>query len=388
MDEKFEILDCAEMSDEELVRILTRDKEDYTETTLQRANREAWQRGLDVTQLINRVEVSLNDGEPESCTIDAALAKLQGETELWHVWHFTNCLHEKLTAQKEAAFWTLELFEGEQYQQSFFIKLAKDLEDTLAKFLRLSAEPYHVDFDYRLDDCVTIVDSHSSAYVKKVSQTLSAANIPHTVKIRAEYGLLVWAPADYEEAAQDLVAEIENKIASLRQEIARLVEKDKRHPQLLERYNELAQLIDHDATISYGQGVLLFEYGRNEDAATAFVQTAQFCMSSPKDWPPEYLEESESYLEHLAARLPEYLPLRHALANIALFNQADEKAKERFERILALAPADSVAHVNLGHLYGQDQHDRSRAVWHFQRYLELEPQAEDRAAIESMLAGL
>jgi tetratricopeptide (TPR) repeat protein len=193
MDEKFDILDCAQISDEELVRILTRDKDDYTAATLRLANREAWQRKLDVMQFIDRVEVSLNDGEPASCTIDAA---------------------------------------------------------------------------------------------------------------------------------------------------------------------------------------------------TAFMQTAQLCMSFTKDWPQDYLDEAESYLEHLAARLSENLPLRHTLANIALFNEDDKKAKEYFEPILALAPADSVAHVNLGHLYAQDQRERSRAVWHYQRYLELEPQAEDRAAIESMLAGL
>lgn len=401
MDEKFEILDSAQISDEDLVRILTLDKEEHNETTLQLATREAAKRKLDLAQFIDRVQVSLNDGEPESCTIDAALAKWREETVLWHVRHFTNCLQEKLSVQKEAAFWTLELFEAGEYQQSLFIKSDQTAENVLAQFLRLRDEAYDADFAYRLDELETIIESPSSAFVQNVSQTLAAENIPHAVKIaqrvyynavqggmQAIYVLHVLLPAEEKDAAQAVIAEIEHQIETLRQEIAALVEQDERHPQLLERYDELAQFMDGDAEVAYGRGVLLYERGRNEDAAMAFMQAAQLCMSFENTWPPEYLEESETYLENLVGRLPENLPLRHFLANLAMYNKNDATARERFERILAMAPADSIAHVNLGYLYAPDQRERARAIWHFQRYLELEPQAEDRAAIESMVAGL
>lgn len=235
-------------------------------------------------QFIDRVEVSLNDGEPEICTIDAALAKLKQEISFWEVWRFVNCLGEAIGIQKEVAFWTVDVFAEEEYRQSFFIKNFSEVEALAAQFLRLAGESYRVDFAYDLRACETFVESLSRRYIEKASQILTAADIPHTVSssersnfnvisgARQTAGVLyVLAPPECADEVKKVAAEIENKIQTLRDEIDALAKNNERDPQLLERYEQLAQLSDDDPVISFGRGILLFERGRNEEAAEAFL---------------------------------------------------------------------------------------------------------------------
>ncbi|MGH7455146.1 MAG: tetratricopeptide repeat protein, partial [bacterium] len=397
--------DCASMNDEELVRVLTLDKEDFTEGSLQLVTREMARRKFDLAEFINRVQISLNDGEPESCTIDQALAKIRQEISWGEGWTVANCLEEGIIILKEVKFWTIHFFVKGECLQSFTVKTREKLEAFAEQFLRLAGDSYTVDYQYHLDECETFLESSSLGYVAKISTLLADAEVPHTLRTADRFyfdaisgakqtaGLLyLLVPREYKEAVDAVASAIENKIQSLREEIAALAAKDEHDPQLLELYNQLSQLVDGDPAVSYGRGVLHFERGRNEEAAEAFIELAHTCMGSQTQLPTgdfeAYWQASENHLERLSAVLPENLGVLHCLANMAMFDKNDEKAKARYEKILAVAPADSIAHLNLGYLYYDDRHYHARAARHFRSYLDSQPDAEDRTAIEEILANL
>jgi tetratricopeptide (TPR) repeat protein len=393
MDEKQTIADCARMSDEELVRVLTLDKDDYTEFSLQLVAREMARRKLELAEFINRVRIGLNDGEPENCTIDQALARLKQEIALWDNWHFTNCLREKISIQKEVAFWTVHFFEDEVYQQSFVIKTFQDIEVFVTPLLRLAAGNYPVAFQYYLDECEIFAESYSSGYIEKTSNALAKADVPHTVRTsEPPSSRQILIPKEYVEVARAVASEVAAKIKSLRNEISVLAEKDEHDPRLLELYDQLAQLVEDDHAVCYGRGVLLFERGRNEEAAEAFIELAHTCIGSRHDLPTAdfeaYWQAAESHLERLSAALPENLGVLHCLARMAMFDKNDDKAKAYYDKILAIAPTDGIAHHNLGYMYYDDPHYHARAARHFRSYLDSQPDAEDRAAIEEILANL
>lgn len=382
-------MDFSHMRDDELVRALTFHEDQYSARELQRATRELLHRKREVTAFLDRVQASLNDGEPERCTRATALAKLKNEIARGNVWRFVNCAGDRIDLQKEASFWTIHLFEQEEYQRSCLIASTDDVENFLSQFLRLNADECAGDYAYRLEECETLINSSSAGVIEKTSLALTRAEIPHTVRHDELAALTILIPPEYQEAAADVVTQIDNAAQALREEIETLVHRNERDPRLLDLYSRLAQLVADDPAVSYGRGLLLFEAGRKEEAAEAFIETLEAPQSDlPEDDYQAYRAEAEEHLVRLAQTLPRNANILHALAGKAMSEQNNAGALKHFEAILAISPTDSVAHVNLGVLYAQEPQGDARAAEHFKTYLEQQPNAEDRPAIEEMLAQL
>ena len=90
------IQQCAVMTDRELVRTLTIDRENFQETFLVIAESEREKRALSIEAFIDDVHLALNDAEGASCTIDQALAKVHSDISLWSIITLTNCMEGRL----------------------------------------------------------------------------------------------------------------------------------------------------------------------------------------------------------------------------------------------------------------------------------------------------
>lgn len=62
-----------------------------------------------------------------------------------------------------------------------------------------------------------------------------------------------------------------------------------------------------------------------------------------------------------------------------------QRAAVEFEKALEWRPEDAASHYNLGLIYSDQLKDELKAISHFQRYLDLQPEAEDRNHVESLL---
>ncbi len=65
--------------------------------------------------------------------------------------------------------------------------------------------------------------------------------------------------------------------------------------------------------------------------------------------------------------------------------QRYDEAIEAYQNSLELDPKNADAHYNLGLLYERVKSQSERAAWHYRRYLELKPQAEDRDDVQQRI---
>ena len=97
------IQQCAVMTDRELVRTLTIDRENFQETFLGIAESEREKRALSIENFIDNVHLAQNDEADEPCTIDQALAKVHSDIPLWSILTITNCLEDAWVIQREVS---------------------------------------------------------------------------------------------------------------------------------------------------------------------------------------------------------------------------------------------------------------------------------------------
>ena len=114
------IQQCAVMTDRELVRTLTIDREKFQETFLVIAESEREKRALSIETFIDDVHLAQNDEEGESCTIDQALAKVHSDISLWSILTLTNCMEDAWVIQREVNRWLVHHYVEEGYLTSFF----------------------------------------------------------------------------------------------------------------------------------------------------------------------------------------------------------------------------------------------------------------------------
>ena len=65
--------------------------------------------------------------------------------------------------------------------------------------------------------------------------------------------------------------------------------------------------------------------------------------------------------------------------------QRYDEAIEAYQQSLELDPKNADAHYNLGLLHERVKSQPDRAAWHYRRYLELKPQAEDRDEVQQRI---
>ena len=80
--------------------------------------------------------------------------------------------------------------------------------------------------------------------------------------------------------------------------------------------------------------------------------------------------------------------MHYNLGTIFLQNRQYREAIKEFEGVLELRPNDPETHYNLGVLYDDYQKDREKALYHYQKYLTINPKAPDAKKIESYILSL
>lgn len=80
--------------------------------------------------------------------------------------------------------------------------------------------------------------------------------------------------------------------------------------------------------------------------------------------------------------------MHYNLATIFLKNKQYKEAIGEYEQVLELRPSDPETHYNLGVLYDDYVRDREKALYHYQRYLSVNPKAPDAKKVETYILSL
>ncbi|MCK4387782.1 MAG: hypothetical protein KAW00_03325 [Dehalococcoidia bacterium] len=172
---------------------------------------------------------------------------------------------------------------------------------------------------------------------------------------------------------------MEHRIDNLRKQASELAQSGDIQREL-SILSQLAKLVPNDETVLFNRGVILFELGRYKEAADSFIAS----LANNHNY-VELFEDSIQYLKQIAEKLPEDVGILHNLATFSKSKGENNKTVEQYYRkILSIKPTDALAHLNFGYLY-YEQDDDISAYHHFMEYLELEPESDERARIESII---
>lgn len=80
--------------------------------------------------------------------------------------------------------------------------------------------------------------------------------------------------------------------------------------------------------------------------------------------------------------------MHYNLGTIFLQNKQYKEAIREYEQVLELRPNDPDTHYNLGVLYDDYQRDREKALYHYQKYLAMNPKAPDAKKVETYILSL
>ncbi len=100
-------------------------------------------------------------------------------------------------------------------------------------------------------------------------------------------------------------------------------------------------------------------------------------------------EELQKKTEEFSQTLRKERTVFHYNLGVA-YSRADlyDEAADAYQQALQYDPDNAEAHYNLGMLLKDVSRDSDKAMVHFQKYLELNPQAEDRKEVERWLSQL
>ena len=80
--------------------------------------------------------------------------------------------------------------------------------------------------------------------------------------------------------------------------------------------------------------------------------------------------------------------MHYNLGTIFLHNKQYREAIKEYEQVLELRPSDPETHYNLGVLYDDYLKDRQKALYHYQKYLAINPKAPDVKKVETYVLSL
>ncbi len=377
------IQQCAVMTDRELVRTLTIDRENFQETFLVIAESEREKRALSIEAFIDDVHLSLNDAEGASCTIDQALAKVHSDISLWSIITLTNCMEDAWVIQREVSRWLVHHYVEEGYATSFFFDATEQLQSTLRRFLSL--ELWTVDVSHDLNTWKPVFQSRSPAFLNKI--ILELGDILHTVKTplfsQDQKGQLVLlVHPEFEKQAQEIVVENHTKIEQLYDQAEHLAETENAEREL-RIYDILSELVPDNLAVHYNRGNILLEQERLDEATESLIEAIVLGLpeimdkvdlkprrgggvagsvnpllnllvaSQTNNEPlryPDYIDDVEILLQRIREQRPENTRILHGLAIIAEQKNDIAVACQHYRDMLAIDPQNKAAQTHLTYL--------------------------------------
>lgn len=385
---------CSQMSDRELVRAATIDREEFNEQFLEIIAGELRDRNIDLAGVAEPVKLRFNDQVERALAIEEALAELKRELTARDSWSLTNYLEETLVIQKDAAGFLLHYYFEEQYHNSFLLNSFDTLAQTVRQFCRFEDWYENIEHDFYLDDWSVLVSSPSRDYIDIIAAALDKSGVRHIVRGSspgwAEWipmgrgsssSLNILIPREQGGAAERVLDEIEKTIEALHRQADALAEKGDL-PKELEVYNYLAKLQPDDEVVFFNRALILFDLERYPEAASSFIQAVINGIAAKH---LTVVEDSKAYLQEILQKVPPDPEILHTLASFSLEEELPAEAEKYYRMILDLKPGDEIAHLNLGYLCYRDERRNHQALQHFREYLKLKPGAEDREAVEAII---
>jgi tetratricopeptide (TPR) repeat protein len=272
---------------------------------------------------------------------------------------------------------------------SFFINSDAELEKSLHNFLTLNEwlpEGAEV-----IEHWETFTESTSSEYIlriaklmdeTKLSYCLNSAQLVRFNSFNSPYSIVV--PADVINEAEEVLLKIDELKENLHEQLE-IAEKKEDADLQLKILTELESVTPEDPLVYYNKAQLLDEKGDYQNASDALIESFNLEMNNGT---VDDIEDIENYLVEILDKVERKTNILHCLATIFAFKGDTESSFEYCKKIIALDENDSIAHLQLGYHYYSHTEDDEKVKFHFKKYIELDPESDERESIEEILRNI
>ncbi len=377
------------MSDDELLSVLTINRENYNDEYKTKVADELEKRGINLEEKFRTARYKLNLQEIEEVDVTAVYEKIALLKNSLDVLYFINYMNEHYTVQKNKNIFVVHHHSPKSGFSSFFIVNEAELKNSLQNFFELNN--WRPEAAEVIEHWETFAESPSSDYILKLAQLMDERNINYCVNspqlvrfnsFKSPYSIVL--PVDELPEAEDLFEKMEQLKENLHKKLDE-AESKKDVDLQLEILIELESITPEDPLVYYNKAQLLDEKGDYQNASNALIESFNIEMSNGD---VDDIEDIEKYLVSILDKVEDKLNILHCLATIFTFKGDIENSIEYYRKIIDIDENDAMAHLHLGHHYYSHTEDDDIVKIHFNKYIELEPESEERESIEEILNNL
>jgi len=180
---------------------------------------------------------------------------------------------------------------------------------------------------------------------------------------------------DDEKSKRDKISELENELRSLRE-----VKKDfdiyqssfiKLQAKIMDAFGEEIKNLDDAVDV----------IGKSKDNFSEETEALQDNLKNA-------LSELSDSTENLSRLKKEVADMHYNMGVIFQEDNKWDEAAMEYKKVLESDPKDADAHYNLALIYDTAKNDRKQALYHYRKYIELKPEADDILKVKEYLADL
>lgn len=377
------------MDNDELTSILTIQKDNFNDEFRDKVINELEKRGVKLDEILRIVKYKLNAEDLIEVDITSAYKNISLLKKPLDVLYFFNYMGEHLSIQKNSNGFVLHHYSPKIGFSSFFLEDETMLINSLNNFLTLGNWlPEETDI---IEHWETFAESTSSAYILRLAKLLDDADIVYSINsnrlarfnsFSSPYSIVL--PVEDMDEAEEVLTKMDELEKSL-QEKLEVAEKNEDVDLQLELLSELESVTPEDSILFYNKAQLLDEKGDFQNASEALIESFNLDMSNGT---VDDIEDVENYLIDVIEKIETKSNVLHCLATISTFKADTENSFKYYTKLVLLDENDPIAHLNLGHLFYSETEDDDKVKFHFKKYIELEPESEERTAIETILENI
>ena len=377
------------MNNEELTSILTIQKDNFNDEFKNKVVNELDRRGIELEEVLNTAKYRINTDDLLEVNVNSAFEKLSLLKEPVDVIYFVNYMTEQLSIQKNSNTYVLHHYSPQVGFSSFCLDDKTILESTLYNFLKLNNWlSNEVDI---IEHWETFAESTSSAYIIRLAKLLDDENIVYSINsnrlarfnsFSSPYSIVL--PSENMDEAAVVLTKMDELKKELHEKLE-LAEKKEDIDLQLDLLTELATVTPEDSILFYNKAQLFDEKEDFENASESLIESFNIDF---KNGVVDDIEDIENYLIEVLEKVEAKSNILHCLATVSAFRGAIDNSIKYYTELIDLDENDAIAHLNLGHILYSENLDDNKAKFHFTKFIELEPQSEEREAIEAILKNL
>ena len=377
------------MTDDELISVITFQKENFNDDYKSKVADELAKRGVNLDEKFKIARYKLNLQDIEEVDIKDAYEKISLLNNPLDVIYFINYMNENFAIQKNEGGFAAHHQTPKSGFSSFFLDNESELKNSLQNFLTL--DNWLPEGSEVIEHWETFAESTSSDYILRLAQLLDeigivyCVNSSHMVRFnsfKSPYSIVL--PVDQMQDAEEAFEKMDKLEESLHEKLEDAEKKEDVELQL-KLLTQLESVTPEDHLVYYNKAQLLDEKGDYQNASDALIESFNIQMNNEA---VDDIVDIENYLVEILDKVESKSNILHCLATIFAFKGDVKNSSEYYKKIIDIDQKDAIAHLHLGHYYYSHTDEDDKVKIHFKKYIELESESEERQSIEEILNNL